>query len=417
MTLYRDQGIVLRTYKLGEADRIVVFVHRAPRQGAGRGQGRAQDEEPVRRPARADEPRGRCSSTRAASSTSSPRPSRSTTSAPSATTSTGSTRAVVDARGGRPDGAGGRGQPAALPDAARRAAGAGRARQRRSWCRRSSGSCWRSRASGPIARRAAPSAAATDALVAFDLDDGRRCCAPTHRRGTARVARGGRRCCSRSSAAQLAAALDEPRLAGHPRGRPPGHPGHGAPPRAPPPLGRPPRPVLTESSRLTGRWRATAWLRRPTGPALTGRVPLDVGVAGRVPHRSVRRPPPATGGPGWGTARHGAGIPLGPTRRTVVSPGISTGWPSYSLFTTSVDAAMSPTRRWPLVVSEVARPITPQKKASMGNSSVRRADRPMPARRPSWRTTRSPSSSLPMVPPAKPWISTEFTTSQAAPLR
>ncbi|MDE0236113.1 MAG: DNA repair protein RecO, partial [bacterium] len=28
MSLYRDQGIVLRTYKLGEADRIVVFCTR-----------------------------------------------------------------------------------------------------------------------------------------------------------------------------------------------------------------------------------------------------------------------------------------------------------------------------------------------------------------------------------------------------
>ena len=56
MSLYRDHGIVLRTYKLGEADRIVVLMTRA-RQGAGRRQGRAQDEEPVRRPPRAAHPR------------------------------------------------------------------------------------------------------------------------------------------------------------------------------------------------------------------------------------------------------------------------------------------------------------------------------------------------------------------------
>ena len=44
VALYRDQGIVLRTYKLGEADRIVVVHDRAPRQGPGRRQGRAQDQ-------------------------------------------------------------------------------------------------------------------------------------------------------------------------------------------------------------------------------------------------------------------------------------------------------------------------------------------------------------------------------------
>ena len=57
VSLYRDTGVVLRTYKLGEADRIVVLLHRRPRQGAGRGQGRAQDQEPVRRPPRAAVPR------------------------------------------------------------------------------------------------------------------------------------------------------------------------------------------------------------------------------------------------------------------------------------------------------------------------------------------------------------------------
>ena len=88
--LYRDQGIVLRTYKLGEADRIVVLCTQRPRQGPGRRQGRAQDQEQVRVAPRADEPHRRCSSTRDASSTSSPRPSRSTTSGPSATTSTAS---------------------------------------------------------------------------------------------------------------------------------------------------------------------------------------------------------------------------------------------------------------------------------------------------------------------------------------
>ena len=38
MTLYRDQGVVLRTWKLGEADRIIVLAtagHGKVRAGAG----------------------------------------------------------------------------------------------------------------------------------------------------------------------------------------------------------------------------------------------------------------------------------------------------------------------------------------------------------------------------------------------
>ena len=42
---------MLRTHKLGEADRIVVLHDRWARQGAGRGQGCPQDQEPFRRPA------------------------------------------------------------------------------------------------------------------------------------------------------------------------------------------------------------------------------------------------------------------------------------------------------------------------------------------------------------------------------
>jgi len=38
VSLYRDEGVVLRTMRLGEADRIVTMVTRA-RQGAGRAKG------------------------------------------------------------------------------------------------------------------------------------------------------------------------------------------------------------------------------------------------------------------------------------------------------------------------------------------------------------------------------------------
>ena len=58
VSLYRDEGVVLRTMRLGEADRIVTLMTKEPRQGARRGQGRAPDHVQVRRPPRAAQPRG-----------------------------------------------------------------------------------------------------------------------------------------------------------------------------------------------------------------------------------------------------------------------------------------------------------------------------------------------------------------------
>ena len=76
MALYRDHGIVLRTYKLGEADRIVVLITEGHGKVRAVAKGVRKTKSRVRRPARADQPRRRSSSTRAASSTSSPRPRR-----------------------------------------------------------------------------------------------------------------------------------------------------------------------------------------------------------------------------------------------------------------------------------------------------------------------------------------------------
>ena len=68
---------MLRTQKLGEADRIVTRAHPPARQGAGGRQGRAAHQEQVRRAARAVQPRRPAAVRPAAASTSSPRPSRS----------------------------------------------------------------------------------------------------------------------------------------------------------------------------------------------------------------------------------------------------------------------------------------------------------------------------------------------------
>ena len=62
----------------------------------------------------------------------------------------------------------------------------------------------------------------------------------------------------------------------HPRGRAPGHPVGRAPPRTPPEVDVGPGPGLADRSPLLG---GLVELH----PALTDRIPLDVGVAGRVP--------------------------------------------------------------------------------------------------------------------------------------
>ena len=55
--LYRDQGVVLRTIKLGEADRIVTFLTQGHGKVRAVAKGVRKTGEPVRGPARADEPR------------------------------------------------------------------------------------------------------------------------------------------------------------------------------------------------------------------------------------------------------------------------------------------------------------------------------------------------------------------------
>ena len=78
---------------------------------------------------------------------------------------------------------------------------------------------------------------ATDELVAFDLHEGGVLCR-THRRGTAAVA--GRRVDAPADPRRAAGGGPRPTaLAGRHGGGSSRHPGHGAPPRTPPPLGGP----------------------------------------------------------------------------------------------------------------------------------------------------------------------------------
>ena len=119
------------TYKLGEADRIVVLLTERARQGARRRQGRAQDDVEVRRPAGADEPRAAAALPRARARHRQPgRVGR----AAGAAARRPRPGVAGDGRAGgrRPAGAGAGAEPAAVPDARRRAAHDRRAAGRRS---------------------------------------------------------------------------------------------------------------------------------------------------------------------------------------------------------------------------------------------------------------------------------------------
>jgi hypothetical protein len=82
------------------------------------------------------------------------------------------------------------------------------------------------------------------------------------------------------------------------------------------------------------------------------------------------------------------------------------GRPVYWLPTTKVFAAMSPTRRWPLLVSITMNPTRPAHSPSTMNRTQRMIARPMPGGSPSSATVRIPKSSLPGVQPLSPWITT-----------
>ena len=200
-TCIATPAVVLRTYKLGESDRIVVLLTERERQGAGRRQGRAQDEVEVRRPARADEPRAAAAVPRAASSTSSARPSRSSRCRRCWRRSTGRRRAWPCWRPSiswRWSASRTRSSTGCWSACCARSPSA-----RRRWsCRRSTGSCWPPRACGPQLD-ACVRCGETEpdvALVAFDLDEGGVLCR-TCRSGAPISRRRRWGCCATSSAA------------------------------------------------------------------------------------------------------------------------------------------------------------------------------------------------------------------------
>ena len=182
MALYRDQGIVLRTYKLGEADRIVSFMTERHGKVRAVAKGVRKTKSQVRRPPRADQPRGppALRGPRARHrhpgrvdrplqghprGPRPPRPAPSPCSRPS-------TSSALEREP----------EPRPLPDAPRRAATLADARQPAGGGRVPLEAAGRSRASGPSSTPAS-AATTTDGLVAFDLDEGGLLCAE-HRRGT-----------------------------------------------------------------------------------------------------------------------------------------------------------------------------------------------------------------------------------------
>ena len=248
---------MLRTIKLGEADRIVTIFTQGHGKVRAVAKGIRKTDEQVRRPARADEPRR-------APVLPGPRarhrdPGRDDRVEP------GAARGVraahprdPDARGRRPGRPGARAEPGAVPDAHRRAAHARATRRSRSSRPRSSGSCSRSRASTrcstPAPAAASRATTATPCSSAFDLDEGGALCRPCAAAvGRPVVARGARRCCARMLGGGLNGALAEPpgpaahevEQLGDPRAR--------APRRAPPALHRAALRRLRRRSRQPGR--------------------------------------------------------------------------------------------------------------------------------------------------------------------
>ena len=232
---------MLRTYKLGEADRIVVLLTRGHGKVRAVAKGVRKTKSRFGGRLEPHQPRRRCCSTRAASSTSSPRPRRSTTSGPSARTSTGSTPGRRHARGRRP---GGPGAASRSPRSTRCCVGALRTLAAQPSPLVVPAFFWKLLAARGLparARRAACAAARRTPLVAFDLDEGGVLCR-TCRRGVADQPGGARRCCAASSAASSVGVLAEPRVAGHAtRSSMLATRRHRAPPRAPPPRRAPAR--------------------------------------------------------------------------------------------------------------------------------------------------------------------------------
>ena len=275
--LYRDEGVVLRTIKLGEADRIVTIFTQGHGKVRAVAKGDPQDDEQVRRPARADEP-GR------AAVLPGPRarrrhPGRDDRVEPGAARGLRVAHARdPDARSRRPGRAGARAEPGAVPHAHRRAAHARRDAAPRSSRPRSSGSCCRSKASTRCST-AAPAAATPSGRRRRRAGRVRprrgRHAVPGVRAGRrpSGLARRARPVAPRCSAAGSNGVLAEAPGPGRARGRAARHPGARAPRRAPPALdrrcSRPPVSRRSEARRdRTGRPSSLArYGRRPLTPS------------------------------------------------------------------------------------------------------------------------------------------------------
>ena len=148
MPLYKTEALILRTYKLGEADRIVVFLTRDRGKKRGVANGARRPEVPVRRGARAAHA-GRRRLLRAGTARPGPAQLRRVAVLAAARVAAGRAQPRrVLRRADRRVGAGGRPERAAVPPGDVHARGAGRRRaDRRRWPGTSSTGCCACRAS------------------------------------------------------------------------------------------------------------------------------------------------------------------------------------------------------------------------------------------------------------------------------
>ena len=227
VSLYRDEGVVLRTHAPGRGRPHRHHDHQGPRQGAGRGQGGAPHQVEVRRPPRAPQPRD--AAVLAGAGARHREPGR------------GDRHLPGRARGPRP------GWPrptpcSRSPTSSPRSATPTPAsttwwwgpcapstpRTPRSWCPPSASRSWPSRGRRPWSTSACRAASATG-LVAFDIVEGGVLCRSC-RRGRS-ISPEALELVRRILGGGLASALAEPDGPARRRGHRAGHRSHGGPPR------------------------------------------------------------------------------------------------------------------------------------------------------------------------------------------
>ena len=265
MTLFRDRGMVLRTIRLGEADRIVTLMTEQHGKVRAVAKGVRRTTVQVRLPARAAQPRGpaRLAGPRRPRHRQPGRGHRHLPGGARGPRPDG--RGHVHARGGRPDRPGAARQPPPLRDAGRRHAPPWPSGTRPMVAPAFFLKVLALEGSAPVLD-VCVSCGEEDAglLVAFDLVGGRGA-VPDAAAGAGRCPPAALALLRRTLGRRAGRRAGRAPLAGHRRGHRPGHRGHGGPPRPAAPVGPHGPGVLRWPAASEPRWTG----RTPSGSTCT----------------------------------------------------------------------------------------------------------------------------------------------------